>query len=745
MNLFSKRPLLLALFIFITASAVSVKIAFLLPILCIVALVFAFTALAFTITAFLLKSRLLKRTFDTFICLFFLCLALLNSHFFFNVRLSAAEALLGEKEIVARIDSCEYSASYTSVYIARLLECDGEPADFSIELASVGPSDLKQGDIISTVAEFSPFETTTYGFNERNSMISKNVLTHAEFEEATVIGKQEHHISYFFDNVRKAISDRIGNGNKSSGLIKALLLGDKSSLESDTSLNYRRMGISHILSISGTHFTVLLGMMAIFLSNIGLGKKTVYLLLIPIAVFYMGLTGFSESVCRAGIMAIISYSAFLLGRTKDAYTALGFATFIILLASPNSVLSISLWLSVVATFTILLLNDIFSGFINKFQRLGVFGKISFAALTNLIVSVFISITTLPIVAAIFGEISIISPLANLVIIPFFSLFLYISPLCAILPSSPFSTFCDIVYACITAICSFMCSFDGLLVSLKQWFVIPVSVIFIAITVLLIAIPLKRKWVVLIPPLLCIVFLVAAVGIFSYARSDETRAVFFTEGVSDGIVLTSENETMCIDISSGASAPAYRAEYISDNAYTPEISAYLFTHYHAKHISMFAKLSSKTHIKSVYLPITDDPNLMVYMNALADAANEREIKVVWFDYGVPTVFKDCLLTVFDPIYISRSTHPVINLKISSGEKDILYLGSSFAETDFEYRQHSISAEYIIFGQHSPVPKKEFCVDTNAFTVFGSSTQASLSTDIAIDVLLEENGTYEILLQ
>ena len=143
-------------------------------------------------------------------------------------------------------------------------------------------------------------------------------------------------------------------------MLKALLIGDKDDLDAGLKRDFRRLGISHILAISGTHFSVLLGMAAMLLRLLRLNKKQIYVLLLPLALLYMGISGFSPSVCRAGIMAMLSYLAFLLGRTRDACTALFVAVCALIACHPYAVLDVGLWLSFAATFSILILSELFS-------------------------------------------------------------------------------------------------------------------------------------------------------------------------------------------------------------------------------------------------------------------------------------------------------------------------------------------------------------------------------------------------
>ena len=172
---------------------------------------------------------------------------------------------------------------------------------------------------------------------------------------------------------------------------------------------------------------------------------------------------------------------------------------------------------------------------------------------------------------------------------------------------------------------------------------------------------------------------------------------------------------------------------------------MFTHYHAKHVNTFSKLVSRTRVHTVYLPISNSENSISYVKEIEGIATMHDIDVIKFEYGSSVEFQGCEVTVFSPIEIKRSTHPVINLSVTAKGTDVLYLGSSFSETDFEYQNLAHDAEYILFGQHNPVPKKEFKIDTNALTVYASEKHASLSKDTGIDKIMQENDLYEILLK
>ncbi|MBQ5390148.1 MAG: ComEC/Rec2 family competence protein, partial [Clostridia bacterium] len=544
------------------------------------------------------------------------------------------------------------------------------------------------------------------------------------------------------------LAKRIDSANmdRTAPLVKALLLGETKGLDGMLKQDFRRLGISHILSISGTHFTTLLGMVALLLSMFGLNKRTIYIVLIPLALLYMGLTGFSAAVCRAGLMSILSYWGFLCGRTRDSYTALFVAVTVILLLAPYSVLSIGLWLSFTATFSILIFMDLFSTGRLSAMRASPPGKLLFLLLTHLVITVAVSFFTLPITAACFGEISIAAPFANLLIVPLFELFLYIAPFAAIFSNMGFLTdLTDAIGYHILFLTQRICETDELLLSVNHTFVILIATIGCACTLLLIALPLRRRGWIALPGCLSILCIGISILLYNHVHWKQTNITYFTVGESDGIVVTDQNKTLCIDISNGGSSAAYKAEYIASENHSPELGGYMFTHYHDLHVQQFLKLTNRTNVHTVYLPLSEKADDADKITSISEIAESRNIKVIRFAYGEPVRFADTTIILYAPQDIKRSTHEVIGLKIIAKNQEILYLGSSYYETNFALRDEIKNAAYIFFGQHAPIVKKPFAALTNAFQIYGSATLAAMSDQKRPDIILDKNGQYEIILK
>lgn len=119
-----------------------------------------------------------------------------------------------------------------------------------------------------------------------------------------------------------------------AGIMKTVLLGDKTGLDENVEEQYKRNGIIHVMAISGLHIS-LLGMGAY-----GLLRKCRF----PagaaggMAMLFIGcfgiMTGMKASACRAILMFVIKITADMIGRTYDLVTALALAAVFLLIEQP---------------------------------------------------------------------------------------------------------------------------------------------------------------------------------------------------------------------------------------------------------------------------------------------------------------------------------------------------------------------------------------------------------------------------
>lgn len=216
---------------------------------------------------------------------------------------------------------------------------------------------------------------------------------------------------------RDVIIERmVKNTSQNAGiLLTAMFCGDVSKLPAEIRLNMNRCGVGHLLAISGFHVSVVAGAAAYLLSKLWINKT----ISIIVSEFFMAafvvFSGMRISSIRAFIMISILMTAHIFGREYDSSAAISVCVIVMTLLNPYIVVSPSFLLSVTGAFGA-------SSVAETVKREFVIHKKRYS---SLIVAVCTSAVVLPISACFFNEISLISPIANLVFIPMSSAVLII--------------------------------------------------------------------------------------------------------------------------------------------------------------------------------------------------------------------------------------------------------------------------------------------------------------------------------
>ncbi|MFH1146460.1 MAG: DNA internalization-related competence protein ComEC/Rec2 [Pseudomonadota bacterium] len=218
-----------------------------------------------------------------------------------------------------------------------------------------------------------------------------------------------------------------------ASLYKALIVGDDSGIPKEVYEVFTRTGVNHVLSISGLHMAIVA--MLIYALVLWLTKRFPYLLLrfnafkiaavcsIPLLFFYGAISGLSSPSVRALIMTLVFLVAVILNRQWDIYNNLAIAMWFILLLSPGALYSPSFQLSFAAAFSIVLLYPHWYEWVRQKTarpfadlRPRPFPLVD-KLLRMVLVSVAATIGTAPIVAYHFFRLSLIGPLANVIVVP----------------------------------------------------------------------------------------------------------------------------------------------------------------------------------------------------------------------------------------------------------------------------------------------------------------------------------------
>ncbi len=187
-------------------------------------------------------------------------------------------------------------------------------------------------------------------------------------------------------------------------LLAGLCLGDVSGVSADTKTAFRQAGLPHLLVVSGLHLSAVAAGAYAVLRLLLHRRRAAAIGAIGVVVLFALLVGLSPSVVRAGVASIVMLSGQLFHRRADGLNSMGLALLLLLTTNPYSLFDAGLLLSFGATAGILCL---FSPLYHALRSLGRWLAGGLAA------TLAASLPIAPILAGLFGEISLVSPLANL--------------------------------------------------------------------------------------------------------------------------------------------------------------------------------------------------------------------------------------------------------------------------------------------------------------------------------------------
>ncbi len=211
---------------------------------------------------------------------------------------------------------------------------------------------------------------------------------------------------------------------KDASIMKAVLLGNKSELDTQSRQLFQRSGIAHILAISGLHIT-LLGMgLYKMLRKVCIPQAVCAVVSIGLMIAYGDMVGMSSSAYRAVFMFGMQLVAQMLRRTYDMLTALALAAVLILFEQPLYLYHSGFQLSFGAILGVGCLSDVV-----KPVELGKGKRLTEKAALSLCGSLSIFLVHFPIMLCVYYEFPIYSFLLNLVIIPAMSFLMAAGLLC----------------------------------------------------------------------------------------------------------------------------------------------------------------------------------------------------------------------------------------------------------------------------------------------------------------------------
>ncbi|CCY54362.1 dNA internalization competence protein ComEC/Rec2-like protein [Coprococcus sp. CAG:782] len=440
--------------------------------------------------------------------------------------------------------------------------------------------------------------------------------------------------------------------SESAGIVKAMLVADKSTLDKNIKKLYSENGIAHIMAISGVHVAIIGMTLYGFLRKLRIGRLISGTFSIAIIILYGIMTGMSSSTERAVIMLILSIAAEYFGRKTDAPTSMGFAMIIMVLGNPYVILDAGFQLSFAAITGVTVvapqlrkLLRMFKCFIKeadekkkqKHKKIMSLRKMIIKLIDALVVGIASFITTTPVIIYYYYQFPPYSILINLIVIPLVSLVVGGSILVVL--TGLFFTGAAVVMTYPVRLILFgykyLCIFASGLpgasvlvghISIGMVFVYYLSVVLMFAILRMIRIgKTERGGPILYLMLATVLFLTVVYEVYSYDKS--LKVVYMDVGQGDGVLLrTSGHGGILID--GGSSSNKRVGEYVMVPVLkyygVSEVEYAFVSHGDVDHVSGLEYLlneeQSGVHVVNLVLPEYGDQDALQELKSEATANN-----------------------------------------------------------------------------------------------------------------------------
>ena len=427
------RPLLTVCLFFLLLSASLISASLFLR------LVLTFGVLLFSLFFFLFcRSARARRERAVCAFLFLSALLLLSSDGLWYLSHGRSEAAFdtlvlpqGKEEdgvlLTGRVEAFVSQGNTSDRYLLRVQSVSGVPADAAVT-ADLDGEDLSPGMLFSGRASLARISEG----KPENSVLSRDsrgAAWRAVFSVPPVLSAPAS--PSFGMRLREKLSSFL-SGAEEAGFLRAVLLADRSGISAEVRSAFSRTGSSHLLALSGLHLSLLTGGLLLLSRTLCVPRRWALAACLLLAAGFLVLTGFPRSLLRAGLMMLFSALSVFLRLRHSPVQGLFCAGTVILMLDRQAITDLGFLLSFFATLGVLLAvpaaeKKIVSSSVYRDLDGTWYARVLRTVVKYLALTVAASLAaitfTLPVSAFAFGEVSFLSPVWGILLIPFFTVFL----------------------------------------------------------------------------------------------------------------------------------------------------------------------------------------------------------------------------------------------------------------------------------------------------------------------------------
>lgn len=443
------------------------------------------------------------------------------------------------------------------------------------------------GDKMSFECEFKKPDGD-YLFNTAEFYKPEKIYLSADKIQNTEIIKNDKFClkKILYDYRKKMITQfRLNTDRETSAFLSAMIFGDKSEMEDSSKTLLYRSGIGHIMAISGIHVSICAGFLMLILKKLRLNKFISFGIICIFLILMIIIVGSPASVIRASIMLAILYGSDLFFRQNDTFNSLAAAVLLICISNPFIIYSQGFLMSISGTYGI--------GVLAPYMTKNIDSKI----IKSFMSMFYVSVCVLPLSIIYFDEVSIISPITNIILIPLCSIVL-ITGLIFVLSGGFLNLLFTAKYP--VKIISFITSLAG---QNSAAYINGDSKIFVFLIIIFISgfaayIIFKNRKSINIIIALGFIFIAGYNILYTALEKDTLKIAFLGRNQNLSLVLNYNGNTDIIDLSGHYKSPDYVRKYLSRN-HINNINNLLITKKSASSESSYKSAMQLNNIKNIY--------------------------------------------------------------------------------------------------------------------------------------------------
>ena len=586
-----------------------------------------------------------------------------------------------------------YQTDYGTA-VEGVLRLNGKPVRAKFYVS--GDIAMEPGDVLRGAFEFRV--TTPDGADEPTAHQGKGIFLLAYQEEDAELLKLAQPPKWSFPAKLRHRLLQILEENfpeDAAPFAKALLLGDRTSIDYETDTAFKLSGISHVIAVSGLHVTLLFTLINLLCFK---RRYLVAILGVPTLFLFAAAAGFSPSITRACIMQILMIAAMLLNREYDGFTELAFSCLVMLALNPLVITSVSFQLSVGCMTGILQFNaPIYQYLTGKFNK----QKAGLKRWLISSVSVTLSAMTMttPIVALCFDTVSLVGVATNLLTLWVISFIFY-----GIMLVCLFGTIWPAAAAMTATVIAWPIRY--VLAVAKTLAAVPLSAVYTAsiyvvlwlvFCYLLLAVFLlsRTKKPAMLACCAVIGFCLALCASWLEPMTDDCRMTVLDVGQGQCILLQSEGKTYLVDC--GSSDAEEAADIAAERLFSQGIfrlDGAILTHFDADHSGGMAYLLSRIPADTLFVPDCADENGV--LETLAPYTGQ----VMELKENIKLTYGATELSIFAPVVPDSSNESSLAILFRHENCDILITGdrSDFGERMLLKTAEIPELDILVAGHH-----------------------------------------------